>query len=152
MANLFDDDWESGPEEDWSGGRASSRRLARGAQIGVSMYELPPDGFAVYHVHHGSEELLVVLRGSPTLRTPEGERQLAEGDVVLFAAGPEGAHGIQNRTDAPIRYLMAGTLVSPEIVEYPDLGQATGQSRHVSQAGEQLFFVHGLTEPVPPDG
>ena len=58
-------------EDDWSGGGGSSKRLAPpGGMLGVSVYELPPDGYGVYHFHHGSEELLIVLRGQPTLRTP----------------------------------------------------------------------------------
>ena len=65
--------------------------------LGATVYELPPDGYVVYHFHHGSEELLIVLRGRPTLRTPDGERQLDEGDVVYFPTGPEGAHGLTNR-------------------------------------------------------
>ena len=95
----------------------------------------------IYHAHHGSEELLIVLRGRPTLRTPDGERVLDEGDVVHFPAGPDGAHGIRNDTDETVRYVVAGTRVSPEVVEYPDLGQVTGQSKH------GIFFVHDLTPP-----
>jgi uncharacterized cupin superfamily protein len=94
----------------------------------------------IYHTHHGSEELLIVLRGRPTVRTPDGERQLDEGDVVHFPPGPEGAHGIRNDTDETVRYVVAGTRVSPEIVEYPDLKQVTGQSRH------GIFFVHDQNE------
>ena len=41
----------------------------------------------------------MVLRGTPTLRTPEGERTLAEGEVVAFPAGRAGAHAIRNRSD-----------------------------------------------------
>jgi uncharacterized cupin superfamily protein len=145
--NVWTNEWDSGPEDDWSGGRASSKRLAPAGMLGASVYELPPEGYAIYHFHHGSEELLVVLRGKPTLRTPDGERQLDEGDAVYFPAGPEGAHGLANRTPEPVRYLMAGTRQSPEVVEYPDLGQLTAQSSHESQAGEQLFVIHQLVEP-----
>ena len=42
---------------------------------------------------------------------------------------------------------MAGTRPSPEVVEYPDLGQVTAQSREPSQTGEPLFVVHQLVEP-----
>jgi len=87
-----------------------------------------------------------VLRGQPTLRTPDGERQLDEGEAVYFPGGPEGAHGVTNRTSEPVRFLMAGTRPSPEVVEYPDLGQLTAQSRHDSQAGEQLFVIHQLVD------
>jgi uncharacterized cupin superfamily protein len=145
---IWSEDWDSGPEDDWSGGRASSKRLAPpGGMLGASVYELPPAGYSVYHFHHGSEELLVVLRGQPTLRTPDGERQLDEGEAVYFPAGPEGAHGVTNRTSEPVRYLMAGTRPSPEVAEYPDLGQLTAQSRHESQLGERLFVIHQLVDP-----
>jgi uncharacterized cupin superfamily protein len=49
------------------------------------MYELDPGNrLCPYHLHHANEEWLLVLRGEPTLRTPEGEQALAEGDVVCF--------------------------------------------------------------------
>ena len=89
----------------------------------------------------GRRRALADARASrPTLRTPSGERQLEEGDVVHFPPGPEGAHGLRNDTDESVRYLMAGTRVSPEVVEYPDLKQVTGQSRH------GLFFIHDVEE------
>lgn len=134
--NVWDDDWGDQPE-DWSGGGALQKRLVdRGPLLGASLYELGPGNFVVYHAHHGSEELLIVLRGRPTLRTPDGERVLEEGEAVHFPTGPEGAHGIRNDGEEPVRYVVAGIRVSPEIVEYPDTNQVTGQSRH------GIFFVH----------
>ncbi|HSX21435.1 MAG TPA: cupin domain-containing protein [Gaiellaceae bacterium] len=138
--NIWDDAWgEQG--EDWSGGGGLAKRLVeRGPLLGASLYELERGNFMIYHAHHGSEELLIVLRGRPTLRTPDGERVLEEGDVVHFATGPEGAHGIRNDTDEPVRYIVAGTRQSPEVVEYPDLNKVTGQSKH------GIFFIHDLTQ------
>jgi uncharacterized cupin superfamily protein len=137
VVSIWSDDWDE--TDDWSGGGAKSRRLVpRGPFLGASVYELDPGKWVSYHAHHGSEELLVVLRGRPTLRTPAGERQLDEGEVVSFPAGPEGAHGVRNDTGEPVRYIVAGTRVSPEVVEYPDLNQVTGQSKH------GLFFVHDV--------
>ena len=40
-----------------------------------------------YHWELGCEEFLVVVSGTPTVRTPEGERELAPGDVVHFPEG-----------------------------------------------------------------
>ena len=138
--NVWGDDWGEQPE-DWSGGGALSKRLVeRGPLLGATLYELQRGNFMVYHAHHGSEELLIVLHGTPTLRTPGGERELAAGDVVHFPAGPEGAHGVRNDTDEAVRYVVAGIRVSPEIVEYPDTKQVTGQSKH------GVFFVHELEE------
>ena len=138
--NIWDDDWGE-QDEDWSGGGALSKRLVeRGPFLGASLYELGRGNFMIYHAHHGSEELLIVLRGTPTLRTPAGERRLEEGEVVHFVPGPDGAHGIRNDTDETVRYLVAGTRVSPEVVEYPDLKQVTGQSKH------GIFFIHDLAD------
>jgi uncharacterized cupin superfamily protein len=142
--NVFDDEWGE-QQEDWSGGGAKSKRLVgRGPVLGASVYELDPGNFAVYHYHHGAEELLVVLRGRPTLRTPDGERVLAEGEAVHFPTGPDGAHAVRNDTDEPVRFIVAGTRVSPEVVEYPDLKQITVQAPQASQTGERLWLVHDV--------
>jgi uncharacterized cupin superfamily protein len=138
--NIWDDEWgEQG--EDWSGGGGLGKRLVSGGpMLGASLYELGPGNFNIYHAHHGSEELLFVLRGRPTLRTPGGERVLEEGEVVHFPTGADGAHGIRNDTGEPVRYVMAGIRVSPELVEYPDLKKVTGQSQH------GIFFIHDVEE------
>jgi uncharacterized cupin superfamily protein len=143
MSNVFGDDWDA--LDDWSGGGAKSTRLVeQGVQLGASVYELGGGNTSAFHFHHGSEELLIVLRGRPTLRTPEGERQLAEGEVVHFPIGPDGAHGLRNDTDEPVRYVVAGIRVSPEVAEYPDTKQITAQARTESQSGERLWIVHDL--------
>jgi uncharacterized cupin superfamily protein len=90
----------------------------------------------------------VVLRGRPTLRTQEGARQLDEGEAVHFPTGPEGAHAVANDTDEPVRFLMASTLPSPEVVEYPDLKQITAQARTSSQTGERLWLIHDVEPPA----
>jgi uncharacterized cupin superfamily protein len=145
--NVFGDEWGE-QQEDWSGGGGKSKRLVeRGLLLGASVYELGPGNFTVYHFHHGSEELLIVLRGRPTLRTPEGERQLAEGEAVHFATGPDGAHAVRNDTEEPVRFVVAGIRVSPEVVEYPDLNQITAQAPTASQTGERLWLVHDLKTP-----
>jgi len=140
--NIWTDEWE--PGEDWSGGGGRSKRLPRGHSLGASLYELGPGNWVPFHFHHGAEELLVVLRGRPTLRTGEGSRQLDAGDVVHFPTGPDGAHGLSNETNEPVRYLMASTLQSPEVAEYPDLKQITAQAPTGSQTGERLWLIHDV--------
>ena len=138
--NIWDDDWGA-QDEDWSGGGGLSKQLVpRGPDLGASLYQLERGNFMIFHLHHGSEELLIVLRGRPTLRTLAGTRQLEEGEVVHFPTGPDGAHEIRNDTDEVVRYVVAGIRVSPEVVEYPDLKQVTGQSRH------GIFFIHDIEE------
>jgi len=148
--NIWSDAWDPA-EEDWSGGGVVSKRLPRAPEkpgFGATVYELDPGDFVVYHFHHAWEELLVVLRGEPTLRTPDGERRVAEGEAVYFPLGAEGAHGLKNETDGPVRILMVSTLSSPEICEYPDLRQITAQARTPSMTGERLWLIHDVDPSV----
>ena len=88
-----------------------------GRRIGGSVYELG-DGERIcpYHYHYAQEEWLYVVTGRPTLRTPEGERELRPGDVVCFPTGPEGAHSVTG----PARVLILSAQRWPEIPVYPD--------------------------------
>jgi uncharacterized cupin superfamily protein len=135
--NLNGDEWDRA--EDRPGWR--SRDAWVGAHIdaeliGASMYELEPgDRLWPYHTHHANEEWIIVLRGRPTLRTPDGEHELAEGDVVAFPRGKGGAHQLRNGTDAPLRVLMLSTRLAPDVVEYLDSGKVSV----VDAKGERLF-------------
>ena len=133
--------------EDGSGGGARAKRLPRGDERGATAYELGPGNWLPFHFHHGSEEYLVVLSSRPTLRTGDGSRELAEGDSVHFPRGPDGAHGLANETNEPVQVLMASTLVTPEVVEYPDLKQLTAQARTGLQTGDQLWVSHDVEPP-----
>jgi len=41
---------------------------------------------------------------------------------------------------------MAGIRVSPEVVEYPELGKITAQARTASQTGDRLWLIHDVQE------
>jgi uncharacterized cupin superfamily protein len=85
--------------------------------IGGSIYELREgERICPYHYHHGVEEWLYVISGTPTLRTPAGERKVGPGDVVCFPVGPDGAHTVQG----PGRVLMLSANRAPSISVYPD--------------------------------
>lgn len=123
--NLNSDDWDGTRDrEGWSARAALVGRRIGAELIGASMSEVDPGAkLWPYHTHYLNEEWVIVLRGEPTLRTPEGEQVLQEGDVVCFPRGKDGAHQIINRTDAPIRVLMLSSMVPGEIVEYLDTGK-----------------------------
>ena len=58
-------------------------------ETGASVYELPPgQSICPYHYEYGEEEWLLVLEGTPTLRTPEGEEQIGPMEMVFFPTGP----------------------------------------------------------------
>jgi uncharacterized cupin superfamily protein len=114
--------WDDVP--DWGG--VGARRLVRApdGSLNASVWELQPGASQfVYHFHHGSEELLVVLRGTPTVRMHDGERELAEGDVLPFPRGPEGGHQVRNDGDSVARVLIVAANVSPDVAEYPETGK-----------------------------
>jgi uncharacterized cupin superfamily protein len=139
IVNLFGDDWDLEEEHEgfrfrdaWIGARLGAEL------IGGSVYEIDPGKkLWPYHLHHANEEWLIVLRGQPTLRTPEGERELVEGDVACFPRGAAGAHQVSNRTDVPVRVLMLSTMLVPEILEYPDSDKVGARDAK----GERLFLT-----------
>jgi len=121
-------------DADPDGFRAGMLRLGRllGAQqLGASVYELPPgQAICPYHYEQPEEEWLLVLRGTPSLRTPDGVERLAPMDVVCFPAGPAGAHAVRNDTAENARVLMFSTVRFPAVTVYPDsdkVGVYTGE-------------------------
>jgi uncharacterized cupin superfamily protein len=149
VSDYGDNVWDEQLDE--MDGGVSGRRLRRteGSRLGAAVWELAPhsDG-VVYHFHHGTEELLIVLRGRPLLRSADGERELAEGEVVHFPPGPEGAHKLSNPTDGQVRYVMVGAHASPDIVEYPDEGTFAAFAKTKSQHGESFSVRHKLERPA----
>jgi uncharacterized cupin superfamily protein len=119
--NVFD---HSAWEREYGPVRGSRVGAAAGASdLGCALFELDPGGQAApYHVHHGNEELLIVLEGELELRTPAGKRTLSRGAIVSFPAGPDGAHRVRNKSESVARYLMVSTMRFPEVAEQLDTG------------------------------
>ena len=113
--------------EDRPGYRHRRRMVGRllGAELlGATVYEVPPgEKLWPYHWELGCEEFLVVVAGRPTVRTPEGERELAPGDVVHFPEGESGAHQVINRSGGVCRVLVGSTKSSVAVAGYPDSGK-----------------------------
>src|SRR5438876_2889762 len=72
-----------------------------------------------YHYEY-EEEWLLVVDGTLVLRAPDGEHTLQRGELVRFPPGPEGAHKVMNRSDAPARMLMFSSSRVPAVSVYPD--------------------------------
>ena len=140
MANLHDPDFDESREH--PGFRALRARIGRqigSERLGVSLWEVPPGEAAYpYHLHLGEEELIVVLSGRPSLRSPAGWRELDEGEVVGFPLGEAGAHQIVNRTAQAVRFLAVSTSGVPDIVLYPDSGKLGAAERRTG--GVHEFF------------
>jgi uncharacterized cupin superfamily protein len=122
-ANIADPEfsWDGSDPEGFRAGMARLGPLLGASETGITVYELPPgQAICPYHYECGEEEWLLVLAGTPTLRTPAGEERLAPWDVTCFPRGPEGAHAVRNDTEEPARVLMFSTVVLPSATVYPD--------------------------------
>ena len=124
--NLFaEHDWDETNDQPGYEHRAAviGKRLGA-ALLGGTLYELPPgEKTWPYHYELGCEEWLIAVSGRPTLRTPEGEQELAPGDVAVFPEGPEGAHQVVNRTDETCRVVILSSKGPLAVVHYPDSGK-----------------------------
>jgi uncharacterized cupin superfamily protein len=125
--NLYGDEWSAARDRPgWQWKRLGVGEQLGATKIGASLYEIGPGQKTFpYHWQLTEEEWLIVLRGEPTLRDPDGERRLAAGDVVVFRRGPGGAHSIRNDTDEPVRLLMLSSdrESACEVAFYPDSGK-----------------------------
>jgi uncharacterized cupin superfamily protein len=123
--NLLDGGLDA--EEEKPGYRHRRTRVGEllGAELlGATIYETPPgEKLWPYHWELGCEEFLVVVSGTPTLRTPEGERMLGVGDLVAFPEGEAGAHQLRNDSDEPFRVVIASTKSDVYVAGYPDSGK-----------------------------
>ncbi len=120
--------------------RARIGRQAGSSKVGASLWELPAGEAAYpYHWHVAEEELLMVLDGTPSLRTPEGWREMEEGEVVSFPCGEEGAHQVVNRTERPVRFLAVSNQ-QPDIVVRPDSGTIGAFERRPQGGGLYAHF------------
>lgn len=121
--NLFARDvWDNGsmrPGYRWRG--AWIGKQLKSKMIGASAYDVLEDTSRTfpYHFHHGMEEWLIVIDGTPTLRMKWGERELRVGDVVCFPTGEDGAHQVRG----PGTVLIVSASRAPEAIEYPDSGK-----------------------------
>jgi uncharacterized cupin superfamily protein len=121
-ANVFSATVEY-DESDPPGYRAGCLRVgssANGNALAVNVFEMPPgENLCPYHYEY-EEEWLLVLEGELLLRSPEGQRTLARGEIVCFPPGPTGAHKLTNTGSATARLVMFSSAREPAVAVYPD--------------------------------
>jgi uncharacterized cupin superfamily protein len=128
--NVFDGEFPMERKE--FGVRGRPVAMPAGArELGGTVYQLAPGASGMnLHAHYGNEELFVVLRGAPTLRTLTGEEELATGTVVSCPRGREGTHTFANRSQEPALLLAISTANSPDVVIYPESETIGVATRH----------------------
>lgn len=100
-------------------------RLGKSAgltQFGVNELHLPPGAWSSQrHFHLTQDEFIYVLRGEVVLVTNAGEEVLRAGDSAAFKAGDADGHCLQNRSNAEVVVLEAGSTQEGDVCDYPDI-------------------------------
>ncbi|HWI95747.1 MAG TPA: cupin domain-containing protein [Solirubrobacterales bacterium] len=145
MPNVYRPTFEEGERPEGFRSRRARIGYELGTElIGCSLWELPAGEAAYpYHFHYADEELVIVLTGRPTLRTPEGVRELEEGEALRFPLGEEGAHQIINRGEEPVTLLAVSSHGRPDVVVYPDSDKIGVGERLPHGGGLRAFFKRG---------
>jgi uncharacterized cupin superfamily protein len=101
------------------GGRLGSKKL------GYNLTVIPSGKRAFpFHSHRVNEEMFFVIEGRGEVRVGSQVHPIRTGDVISCpAGGPETAHQLINNSDADLKILAVSSMISPEIVDYPDSGK-----------------------------
>jgi uncharacterized cupin superfamily protein len=129
------------------------RRARLGPEVGVtrvgaSVWELSPGKAAYpYHFHLTEDEIVILLEGTLSLRTPDGWSELRQGDVVGFPVGEAGAHQVVNRGDTVARFLAVSNSGQTEVVIQPDANKIGAFERRPDGGGIREWYRRGDKVP-----
>ncbi|GFZ31497.1 hypothetical protein CSC2_20230 [Clostridium zeae] len=113
------------------------------SQCSVSIYEIPPQkaGYP-YHYHLKNEEIFYIISGSGILETPDGNKTVSAGDVIVCPPSEKGAHKIINSSEIEkLVYLDCDTVNYPDIAYYPHSNKVG-----IVLAGETNSFFNKIDE------
>jgi len=107
-------------------------------QLDPDMYSFP------YHFHRNSEEMMMLISGSMTVRMPEGLTVLKKGDLIFFEIGETGAHQFYNHDTVPCIYLDIRSTIGIDVSEYPDSGKINILPfREIFEKNSQVSYNNG---------
>lgn len=93
-------------------------------QCNVNFFELGPgkgNTSNVYHYHAVSEEVFYIISGQGYVRTPDGNKVVKAGDIIVCPAHPESAHNLYNALDTEkLVFMNVATAQKPDIMFKPD--------------------------------
>jgi uncharacterized cupin superfamily protein len=91
-------------------------------QCTVAFMEIFP-GKSAYpcHYHFDITEVFYIISGKGKIESPEGDRSVSAGDVIVFPPGAAGAHKIWNTSENEnLRYIDFDTTAINDLICYPD--------------------------------
>jgi len=122
MNKIFDPEAQHQKSFEFKNSTVSSPQATDG-KLFVTFYTLMPGKTNYpYHFHSSMEEVYYIISGAGTLKTPSGDKEVSEGDVIVFPANANGAHQLTNTSNDVLVYLDIDTASSAEVVFFPDKG------------------------------
>ncbi len=94
-------------------------------QCTVAIMEVPPQKSSYpYHFHAGITEVFYIISGNGKLETPDGDKEITKGDVIVFLQGEGGAHRISNTSNTEMLvYFDCDTISASDVAFYPHSGK-----------------------------
>ena len=112
----------------------------------------PGETSCPYHVHHGEDEMFVILGGEGEYRFGGKLYQVKAGDVMgAPMGGHEYAHQLFNTGTETLRYLVVSSKADLDILEFPDSGKFLVSGRAVPETARQRFFWKGRKSDMRDD-
>lgn len=118
-------------------------------QCDVAIYEIPPQvANYPYHYHLNNEEVFYIISGNGMLETPNGNRIISAGDIIVCPPSEKGAHRIINSSQTEkLVYFECDTVHSPEVVCYPNSNKVgiiiNGESSKFYETHANVTYYEG---------
>lgn len=97
-------------------------KRSKESQCYVAIYEIPPQKANYpYHYHLKSEEVFYIISGNGILETPNSNKIISAGDIIVCPPLEKGGHRIINSSQTEMLiYLDCDTISYPDIAYYPN--------------------------------
>jgi uncharacterized cupin superfamily protein len=90
------------------------------SQFGAFLEELPPGSRSGHRHWHEAEDEMIWMVSGEVILVEDHETVLRAGDVAAWPAGRPPGHRLDNRSEAPARYLVIGTRTARDRIHYTD--------------------------------
>ena len=138
-----------GPDDrpPFTAGFAEAGRLLGAEKLSYAVGELQPgDHYCPVHWHTAEEELFVVLRGTPSVRTPRGTTVMQPGDMMAFRTNERDAHRLFNDGTETAVVLLVANANEHDVCFYPESRKLLVEKTDtLVRAEPQLDYYDGET-------
>ena|SRR3989338_720057 len=114
--------------------------------LGCGYFEVEPGKTAFpNHYHCANEEGIYIIEGQGEARIGKDTVSVRQGDYIAYLPGPDFAHSLKNTGKGPLKYICISTMLTTEIVGYPDSQKIAGvgcADPKTGVMGAKIRFIH----------